>query len=46
MLESHLYEGRQDLPKAGTQGLKHGISVTDACMGWEQTESLLRWAAR
>ncbi|MEY2851934.1 MAG: hypothetical protein RL549_633 [Verrucomicrobiota bacterium] len=46
MLESHLHEGRQDLPKDGSQGLKHGISVTDACMGWEQTESLLRWAAR
>jgi len=46
MLESHLHEGRQDLSKDAPRGLRYGISVTDACMGWEQTESLLRWAAR
>jgi len=46
MLESHLHEGRQDMPPEGAKGLKYGISLTDACMGWEQTESLLRWAAR
>ncbi len=46
MLESHLQEGRQDIPQEGPKGLKYGISVTDACMGWEQTESLLRWAAQ
>ena len=46
MLESHLHEGRQDLPPEGAKGLKYGVSLTDACMGWEQTESLLRWAAR
>ncbi|NCY20992.1 3-deoxy-7-phosphoheptulonate synthase [bacterium] len=42
MLESHLQEGRQDMPPEGAQGLKYGVSLTDACMGWEQTESLLR----
>ena len=46
MLESHLQEGRQDMPPEGAKGLKYGVSLTDACMGWEQTESLLRWAAR
>ena len=46
MLESHLGEGRQDIPAEGPQGLKYGVSITDACMGWEQTEALLRWAAK
>ncbi len=46
MLESHLREGRQDIPAEGPKGLQYGISITDACMGWEQTESLLRWAAK
>ncbi|MDR5863027.1 3-deoxy-7-phosphoheptulonate synthase [Halomonas campisalis] len=42
MLESHLQEGKQPL----TPGrLRHGVSVTDACLGWETTESLLCEAA-
>ncbi len=39
MIESHLVEGRQDI-KDGT-GLVYGQSVTDACIGWEATETLL-----
>jgi 3-deoxy-7-phosphoheptulonate synthase len=39
MLESHLVEGKQSL---GEGGLVYGQSVTDACMGWERTEPLLR----
>ena len=39
MIESHLEEGRQDL-LAG-QPLRHGVSITDACIGWAQTEPLL-----
>jgi 3-deoxy-7-phosphoheptulonate synthase len=46
MLESHLEEGRQNIPPEGPKGLKYGVSITDACMGWEQTEALLRWAAK
>lgn len=46
MLESHLEEGRQDLPAEGPKGLRYGVSVTDACMGWKQTETLLRWATK
>jgi 3-deoxy-7-phosphoheptulonate synthase len=46
MLESHLQEGRQNIPSNGLAGLQYGVSVTDACMGWKQTESLLRWAAK
>ncbi|QJQ95052.1 MULTISPECIES: 3-deoxy-7-phosphoheptulonate synthase [Halomonadaceae] len=38
MLESHLHEGRQALDAAT---LRHGVSITDACIGWEQTEALL-----
>lgn len=40
MVESHLREGRQDL-KPG-QPLAHGVSITDACIGWEATEQVLR----
>lgn len=42
MMESHLFEGRQDLrdPKQ----LQYGVSITDACIGWEETERLI-WDA-
>jgi 3-deoxy-7-phosphoheptulonate synthase len=43
MVESHLRAGRQDL-KPG-QPLAHGVSITDGCLGWEQTEPLLRQLA-
>ncbi len=39
MVESHLEEGRQDL-KPGVP-LKRGVSITDACLGWAQTEPVL-----
>lgn len=39
MLESHLVEGRQDLTL--DKELVHGQSITDACIGWEETELLL-----
>ncbi|NAW66632.1 3-deoxy-7-phosphoheptulonate synthase AroG [Photobacterium halotolerans] len=40
MIESHLVEGRQDIVdgKVAT----YGQSITDACIGWEDTESVLR----
>jgi 3-deoxy-7-phosphoheptulonate synthase len=39
MVESHLVEGRQNLVdgKAAT----YGQSITDACIGWQDTETLL-----
>ena len=40
MLESNLEEGNQKFPVPKTQ-LKHGVSITDACISWEQTEALL-----
>lgn len=39
MLESHLKEGKQD-PK--TVPLQEGVSITDGCISWDQTETLLR----
>lgn len=42
MIESHLHEGRQPLEPGR---LRHGVSVTDACIGWETTEHLLLSAA-
>ena len=41
MLESHLNEGRQDIP-ADLSDLQYGVSVTDACMDWGTTENSLR----
>lgn len=41
MVESHLHEGNQPLP-ADLSTLKYGVSVTDACVGWEMTERMLR----
>jgi len=40
MLESHLFEGRQEIAN-GRQGLRYGQSVTDACIGWETTVEVL-----
>ncbi|OIQ27618.1 MAG: 3-deoxy-7-phosphoheptulonate synthase [Alphaproteobacteria bacterium MedPE-SWcel] len=47
MIESHLVHGRQDLPKDGDLGkLTFGQSVTDGCIGWEETETQLRALAQ
>ena len=40
MLESNIAPGKQ--PFAPLPKLAYGVSVTDACMGWEETEQLLR----
>jgi len=44
MLESYLHGGKQKLPDdAGALSLlRRGVSVTDACLGWEDTAALLR----
>ena len=44
MIESHLNEGRQD-QKAG-QPLQHGVSITDACISFEQTVPVLEGLAQ
>ena len=38
MIESHLNEGNQKI----SEKLKYGQSITDACMGWEDTMSCLQ----
>jgi 3-deoxy-7-phosphoheptulonate synthase len=43
MLESHLVGGRQSL--AANLPLRYGQSITDACLGWEETDALLREVA-
>ena len=39
MVESHLVEGRQDLVNGKVE--TYGQSITDACIGWSDTETLL-----
>ncbi|PSW06648.1 3-deoxy-7-phosphoheptulonate synthase AroG [Photobacterium lipolyticum] len=43
MIESHLVEGRQDI----VEGIEptYGQSITDACIGWADTEKVLRQLA-
>jgi 3-deoxy-7-phosphoheptulonate synthase len=43
MIESHLNPGRQDL--VAGQPLKYGVSITDACIGWDATMDALRTLA-
>lgn len=41
MIESNLFHGNQKIPK-NISTLKYGVSVTDECIGWEETEKILR----
>ena len=43
MVESHLKAGRQDLV-AGKE-LAYGQSITDGCLGWEDSAKLIRLLA-
>jgi 3-deoxy-7-phosphoheptulonate synthase len=40
MVESHLHEGQQPFPRPREE-LRYGVSITDACIGWETTARLL-----
>ena len=42
MVESNLAPGKQDLGDDPSQ-LNYGVSITDACIGWKETEELLTW---
>jgi 3-deoxy-7-phosphoheptulonate synthase len=44
MIESHLIEGRQNF-KPGAE-LTYGQSITDACIGWEDSVTLMRELAQ
>ena len=41
MIESHINGGRQDVPPEGPVALKHGVSITDACVDWDTTVGML-----
>ncbi len=43
MLESNLFEGNQKL--GAVQDLRYGVSITDACLGWDTTRASLLDAA-
>lgn len=42
MIESNINEGAQKVPTEGKAGLKYGVSITDACINWEDTEVVLQ----
>ena len=44
MLESNLHEGSQKIP-SDLSLLKYGVSVTDGCIGWDETERIVKNAA-
>lgn len=44
MIESHLVAGRQDVTR--DKPLVYGQSITDACLGWEDTEKLIETLAK
>lgn len=46
MIESNINEGAQKVPKEGKAGLKYGVSITDACIGWDTTEEVLEVLAK
>jgi 3-deoxy-7-phosphoheptulonate synthase len=41
MIEGNLLEGSQPIAQDLTE-LKYGVSITDACLGWDVTERMLR----
>lgn len=45
MLESNINEGNQPIPDDLSE-IRHGVSVTDACINWQTTESILRSFAK
>jgi 3-deoxy-7-phosphoheptulonate synthase len=40
------FVGAQKIPPEGKSGLKYGVSITDACIGWEDTEAVLEVLAK
>ena len=44
MVESNLFQGCQNIPE-NPKELIYGVSVTDGCIGWDETEEVLLKAA-
>lgn len=45
MIESNINEGSQKVPAEGPSALKKGVSITDACINWENTVEVLEQLA-
>ena len=45
MIESNINEGSQKVPPEGPEALKKGVSITDACIAWEDTVTVLEQLA-
>ncbi|MGB0370029.1 MAG: 3-deoxy-7-phosphoheptulonate synthase [Opitutales bacterium] len=45
MIESNIHAGNQSFPQP-KEDLKYGVSITDPCIDWETTESVLRETAK
>ena len=43
MVESNLFSGNQSLGE-DLSALEYGVSITDACIGWDETATLVIWA--
>ena len=41
MLESNLFSGKQKI-LSDKQSMKYGVSVTDGCIDWDETESVIK----
>lgn len=41
MIESNINPGKQSIPSSGPLNLEYGVSVTDACIGWDETVTVL-----
>ena len=44
MLESNLFASSQKLDEGDPSKLEYGVSITDSCIGWEETDALLSQA--
>ncbi len=42
MLESYLEGGAQPFPKSPGEAARPDVSITDPCLGWDETEALVR----
>jgi 3-deoxy-7-phosphoheptulonate synthase len=40
MMESNLFEGNQKFT-GNFEELKYGVSITDSCISWQETEEIL-----
>lgn len=45
MIESNINEGNQKVPAEGPAALKKGVSITDACVDWDNTVAILEGLA-